>query len=220
MTDRVCIYSNGTKQFHFSAEDLLSCCEDCGSCEGGYPPQAWMFWKDTGLVSGGNYNSRQGCRPYSVPTRNHTDNSITRNRIACTSEFPTPDCVKSCEVGYNVTYENDKKHGTKVFSVRGVDNIMAELYTNGPVEATFDVYGDFINYKGGVYRHIKGNYCGGHAVKMMGWGVENGTKYWLIANSWNKFWGNNGFFKIVRGENHCNIENTVDCGEPQLDNIM
>jgi cathepsin B len=24
---------------------------------------------------------------------------------------------------------------------------------------------------------------------LMGWGVENGTPYWLVANSWNMDWG-------------------------------
>jgi len=41
---------------------------------------------------------------------------------------------------------------------------------------------------------------------MVGWGVENGTKYWLIENSWNKTWGDNGYFKIVRGTDECGIE--------------
>ena len=31
MTDRLCIKSNGTKQFHFSAEDLMACCRECGN---------------------------------------------------------------------------------------------------------------------------------------------------------------------------------------------
>uniref|UniRef100_T1KC86 Peptidase C1A papain C-terminal domain-containing protein n=1 Tax=Tetranychus urticae TaxID=32264 RepID=T1KC86_TETUR len=28
-----------------------------------------------------------------------------------------------------------------------------------------------------------------HAIKIIGWGVENALEYWLISNSW-------GFFKI------------------------
>jgi len=32
----------------------------------------------------------------------------------------------------------------------------------------------------------------GHAVKIIGWGVEKGTPYWLVANSWNTDWGDNG----------------------------
>lgn len=44
----------------------------------------------------------------------------------------------------------------------------------------------------GVYQHISGENLGGHAIRILGWGVENGTPYWLIANSWNADWGDNG----------------------------
>lgn len=40
----------------------------------------------------------------------------------------------------------------------------------------------------GVYHHVSGEELGGHAVKMVGWGEENGVPYWLIANSWNNDW--------------------------------
>jgi len=30
---------------------------------------------------------------------------------------------------------------------------------------------------------------------MMGWGEENGTPYWLVANSWNPSWGDQGLSK-------------------------
>jgi hypothetical protein len=33
---------------------------------------------------------------------------------------------------------------------------------------------------------------GGHAIRILGWGTENGTPYWLVANSWNPDWGNKG----------------------------
>lgn len=45
---------------------------------------------------------------------------------------------------------------------------------------------------------------GGHAVKMIGWGVEGGVKYWICSNSWGTGWGENGFFKIKMGE--CGID--------------
>lgn len=31
--------------------------------------------------------------------------------------------------------------------------------------------------------HETGSFLGGHAVKIVGYGVENGVKYWLVANS-------------------------------------
>lgn len=54
---------------------------------------------------------------------------------------------------------------------------------------------------------------GGHAVKIIGWGVENNTPYWLIANSWNEGWGENGLFKILRGSNHVGIEGGIYAGK-------
>lgn len=41
----------------------------------------------------------------------------------------------------------------------------------------------------GVYHHVTGTELGGHAVKILGWGEDNGTKYWLVANSWDYDWG-------------------------------
>ena len=88
--------------------------------------------------------------------------------------------------------------------------------TNGPIEVAFTVYEDFLSYKSGVYKHTSGRALGGHAVKMVGWGVDNGQKYWRIANSWNEGWGNNGFFNIARGHNECGIEGQGVAGLPQL----
>ncbi|KHJ90198.1 hypothetical protein OESDEN_09960 [Oesophagostomum dentatum] len=64
--------------------------------------------------------------------------------------------------------------------------------TYGPVQATFTVYEDFFAYKSGVYVHTAGKDEGGHAIKIIGWGVEKGTPYWLVSNSWNLDFGENG----------------------------
>lgn len=53
---------------------------------------------------------------------------------------------------------------------------------------------------------------GGHAIKLLGWGEENGTPYWLLANSWNETWGDHGFFKVLRGVNECGIEGGLYAG--------
>merc|ERR1712070_93363 len=76
----------------------------------------------------------------------------------------------------------------------------------------FTVYEDFPTYKSGVYKHVSGGQLGGHAVRLLGWGVENGEDYWLIANSWNEEWGDNGTFKIARGNNECGIEGNIQAG--------
>lgn len=84
--------------------------------------------------------------------------------------------------------------------------MMKELVANGPFEVSMEVYEDFLTYKEGVYQRTKGHLLGAHAVKILGYGVENGVKYWLCANSWNEEWGDKGFFKIRRGRSECDIE--------------
>ncbi|PIO13917.1 hypothetical protein AB205_0027480, partial [Aquarana catesbeiana] len=82
--------------------------------------------------------------------------------------------------------------GVDAYSVNNdQQEIMAEIYKNGPVEGAFTVYEDFPNYKSGVYQHTTGEEVGGHAIKVIGWGVESGTPYWLCVNSWNTDWGDN-----------------------------
>lgn len=66
----------------------------------------------------------------------------------------------------------------------------------------------------GVYKRTSGQFLGGHAIKLLGWGVENGNKYWLAANSWNEDWGDKGYFKILRGDNECGIEDEIVAGLP------
>lgn len=82
---------------------------------------------------------------------------------------------------------------------------MTEILAHGPVSAAFTVFDDFLTYRTGVYKHITGNVLGGHAVKIIGWGNEDGIPYWLIVNSWNEDWGDKGTFKMLRGYNECGI---------------
>lgn len=213
MTDRQCIHKQ--ENFHYSAEDLTSCCYECGDgCNGGDPYAAMVYWKDTGIVSGGQYGSKKGCRPYSLQKCEHHVPGPLPN---CDKfHFNTPSCDKHCESSYNVTYNKDLHFAKEVYQVRGgVKNIMKEIYENGPVEAAFDVYSDFVSYKSGVYQRSRSaSYLGGHAVRMLGWGVEDGVEYWLMANSWNEGWGDKGYFKILRGKDECGIEDDIVCGTP------
>ena len=87
--------------------------------------------------------------------------------------------------------------------------IQQEIIKNGPVEAAFEVYEDFPTYKSGFYKHTTGQALGGHPVKIIGWGTEDGEDYWLVVNSWNSDWGDNGLFKILRGTDECGIEDGI-----------
>jgi len=216
MSDRICIHSNGKANSHISAEDLLSCCSICGmGCNGGYPRAAWTYFRSTGLVTGGQYNTHQGCRPYTIESCEH---HVNGSLPPCSSTIqPTPKCARKCEAGYTTAYDDDKHYGSTAYNVdNDQSQIMTEIFKNGPVEAAFTVYADFPSYTSGVYKHVSGTALGGHAIKILGWGTEAGSPYWLVANSWNPDWGNKGFFKILRGSDECGIESGVVAGVPKL----
>ena len=215
MSDRNCIHSNGKSNFHYATEDLVSCCYSCGfGCNGGFPGAAFKFWVDVGVVSGGSFNSSQGCQPYEIaPCEHH----VPGDRPKCSEGGGTPKCHKTCENNYKIDYKTDKHHGKKAYSIANKeDQIKYEIMTNGPVEGAFTVYVDFLHYKKGVYKHTHGLALGGHAIRVLGWGVEDDKPYWLIANSWNFDWGDGGLFKILRGSNECGIEEEITAGLPDV----
>jgi cathepsin B len=200
MTDRTCIKSNGTAKVYISDEDILSCCPTCGfGCGGGWPIQAFKFWNNPGVVSGGPYGSKDGCRPYSIAPDAHS--------------AATPKCVRQCQQGYPVAYPQDEHRGSTYFSIQGgAAGMQQEILKNGPIVACFNVYEDFYHYTSGVYHHVSGSFLGGHAVKVVGWGIEKNVPYWLVANSWNVTWGQQGYFKIQRANDECGFESQALAG--------
>jgi cathepsin B len=222
MTDRICIASKGKDTTHLSAQDVTSCDHlgDMG-CSGGVPSTAYTYYKTSGVVDGGNYGDKKGCYSYQMaPCAHHSASSKYAN---CTGDNPTPKCASSC-VDDSASWSGSKKHGTGGYSVcqQGgntscPDAMMQEIYQNGPITGMFFVHQSFTAYKSGVYKagnFFKDPMLGGHAIKIMGWGTEDGQPYWLVANSWNEDWGLQGYFKIDRGHDQCQIENPVINGGP------
>jgi cathepsin B len=218
MSDRICIASGGKLQTRISTENLLSCCSSCGfGCNGGWPSSAWEYFRNHGLPTGGLYGDNNTCQPYTFAPCDH---HVHGKYGPCSSaEFPTPKCSHVCVNGYPKSFSQDLWYASDAYSVENNEEaIKTELYERGSVEAAFTVYEDFLNYKNGVYQHVKGTELGGHAIKIIGWGVEYGVKYWLCVNSWNEGWGDNGTFKILRGRDHLGIESEIVAGSPKLKN--
>ncbi|PIO70987.1 papain family cysteine protease, partial [Teladorsagia circumcincta] len=180
-------------------------------CQGGWPIKAWQYFASEGIVTGGNYRKKDCCRPYEVaPCGKHKGEPFYRE---CYDLEDTPKCQKSCQSGYGKSYKEDKHYGKSAYQLpNSVKAIQREIMKNGPVVAGFVVYEDFVYYTSGIYKHTAGRPTGGHAVKIIGWGKENGTPYWIIANSWHNDWGEEGFYRMIRGINDCGLEGNVWAG--------
>jgi len=216
--DRRCIATGDTTLL--STTDTAANCGflQCFSngCNGGQPGMAWDWFVKKGVVTGGDYeDTGKGttCAPYPFPSCAHHVPATEEHPECPSGDYNTPTLHKCSEDGYGVDYRNDKVKAASSYSLKGVANIQKDILQFGSVTGAFTVYADFPTYKSGVYRHSSGRALGGHAIKIFGWGVEDGQAYWTVANSWNDSWGNGGTFKIVRGENHCGIEGQVSAGQ-------
>ncbi|KAN0047396.1 hypothetical protein ACTA71_001778 [Dictyostelium dimigraforme] len=195
-TDRLCIHKNEHVQLSFM--DMVTCDENDDGCEGGDALSAWQWLKNKGAVSA-------ECLPYTIPT-------CPPAQQPCLNFVNTPNCVEKCESNSTLSYSEDKHKMAKIYSVNSDEAIMQEIATNGPVEACFNVYEDFLGYKSGVYIHKSGKFLGGHCVKLVGYGTENGVNYYQANNQWTSSWGENGQFKIKVGD--CGISSEVVAGIP------
>lgn len=133
-------------------------------------------------------------------------------------------CIDNIMVDKNKFYGSISQNFsiTHFYSVENDEKqIQLEILANGPVVSGFIVYGDYYTFdpKKEIYIHDAKNFktiVGGHAIEIVGWGEENGTKFWWIKNTWGKEFGENGYFRFLRGKNMCHIESNVHGFFPDL----
>jgi cathepsin B len=183
-SDRICIQTNGATNVILSPEHLVSCDTTDYGCQGGFLENAWRFMQNPGVVV-------DSCFPYTAGSG---------YAPACRSTCVNGAAWKTYKVG-------------QIYAANNVAAIQALIYQSGPVEGSFTVYQDLFSYSSGVYQHRTGALDGGHAIKIVGWGVTStGVPYWIIANSWSTSWGMSGFFWMLRGSNECGIESNIVAG--------
>ena len=178
LSDRFAIQS-GKASPVLSPEDMVSCDTTDEGCSGGMLNNAWAYLKGTGIVT-------DACFPYTA------------------GSGTAPACATTCADKSSWT----KYKASSAYAISSVEDMQKDIMTHGPIQVAFMVYKSFMSYKSGVYSKHWYELIpeGGHAVKIVGWGTEDGVDYWKVANSWNTSWGEDGFFKIKRGSDQCGIE--------------
>lgn len=127
--------------------------------------------------------------------------------ISTETDYPYKAVDEACTVAED-TYAVDVQGGSVNITELDEASLKTAVYTAGPVSVAFEVYGNFRDYKSGVYSSDE---CGNtamdvnHAVLAAGYGVMDGEDYWLVKNSWGTDWGDEGYFRIERGVNMCGI---------------
>ncbi|BFY99405.1 hypothetical protein BsWGS_02445 [Bradybaena similaris] len=207
-TDRLGIETEGIIKDRLSVQHLLSCDIDGQlGCNGGHLDRAWWFLRQRGVVS-------DECYPY----------TSGKTRVQGTCLITGSQGQEQCPSG--IQYKTEKRYqATPPYRIRPLEReIMKEIMDNGPVQATMQVREDFFMYSRGVYKytgltslrrdsddHMKSGF---HSVRIVGWGAERSqegdiVKYWICANSWGTDWGENGYFRILRGSDESSIESYV-----------
>lgn len=83
-----------------------------------------------------------------------------------------------------------------------INTIKTMLQTYGPLLVGFAVYSDFYNYDSGYYEYKQGSQEGYHAVAIVGYDEVG----WKVKNSWGKYWGESGYFRIKYSQ----MDNSVE----------
>lgn len=91
------------------------------------------------------------------------------------------------------------------------DEIAKMLQKYGPLSVALDA--EWLQYYwGGIHDPYFCNDSINHAVVLVGFGEENGKKYWIIKNSWSSQWGEMGYFRLARGSGACHINKFIVSG--------
>jgi cathepsin L len=171
------------KLVSFSEQQLVDCAKfrygNLG-CNGGLQPHAFNYVKKNALCTEEEY------------AYTGTNGLFTRCQAA--TKCTTPGLPLGSMTGYTFV------DGTE----QGLMSALMKQPVSVSLEADKDV---FHLYKSGI---VQGPGCGttlDHAVLAVGYGTDDGKKYWKVKNSWTTKWGEEGYVRIIRGLDECGILN-------------
>ena len=156
---------------------------------GGTHTGAYQFVHDTGFVP---YDT---CLPYEACSAESTEGNCARGGDYVHADEHVQNGQHIVEFGGFCSALSTFPNATvaEYGMISGEKEIMAEIYARGPVSAGIDADG-LRGYVGGIYTDTP-EFEINHIVSIVGWGTaDDGTKYWVVRNSWGQYWGEMGFF--------------------------
>jgi KDEL-tailed cysteine endopeptidase len=117
--------------------------------------------------------------------------------IATEENYPYQAMEGSCD------QERASNYAARITSFEDVtpnsEEALLQAVATQPISVAIDASSlAFQHYSMGVYNGECGTQMT-HAVTVIGYGInDDGTKYWLIKNSWGTTWGENGYMRIQR----------------------
>jgi cathepsin X len=184
---------------NLSPQVLVSCEMDDFGCNGGDPLNAYKFISEQGITD-------ETCSVYQA--RGHTNGLECSDMVWCKNCEPH----KPCEVPHSYP----KWHISEYGIVSGEEDMIRELQ-RGPIACGIDANQALDDYTGGIFEDTTGALDINHIVSVVGYGEENGVKFWHVRNSWGTYWGEEGYFRIVRGKNNLAIEAECAWAVPKVD---
>lgn len=172
LSSRFCIADNAKYGgLKLSPQQVLSCDKASKGCKGGGADSVFAYIQRRGLYP-------EECVPY-----------VGAKGAPCKTEC-----------------EDSKKLKMIDHCVLGGEKaVKREIYNRGPVVMPMFVKDDLLVYESGIYHPIDRSMFMysregqpiRQAVLVVGWGKQEGVRYWVVANSWGSSWGEKGYARVA-----------------------
>jgi len=180
-------FLGGHKLTSLSEQEIVSCSTTDYGCEGG-----WPFWALTDMLAS-PYNGRLDTEASYPYTSGDGENGVCN--------------FQTNSVG--ATIKSYKSYCTEETAACSETQMQQLLVQYGPLSVCLDA-GPMQYYTGGIDNPTD---CDpnaiDHCVTMVGYGVDQGTAFWKIKNSWGTDWGESGYYRLIRGIGACGINKVI-----------
>jgi cysteine peptidase B len=175
-----------------SVQQVVSCDTTDAGCNGGWYYTAW----DDYIEGNGGLNTEANY-PYDQATfygsASSCDTSLESSVVSGTKTTGYSWATTPCS-SFSCNNQDE-------------DTLKSNLVSYGPISIACDA-SEWSSYTSGVFSSSS---CSSsawkldHAIQLVGYNAEASTPYWIVRNSWDTNWGQDGYIYLEMGVNACGI---------------